>query len=156
MGLHTVAFCCISTGIFGFPGDEAAAIAVGAVKGWLLEAGGCDMRVVFDVYLDRDLAIYRDVLHEHLIVRLRPPQGGAQPRQVRQGRARAGSLWRKGSRRDGGRNGRVRQVLPLRNFRRSARPRTDRYGNGGKQHDLAEHTHILPRLHRTMRDIIRR
>ena len=62
MGLHTVAFCCISTGIFGFPGDEAAAIAVGAVKGWLLEAGGCDMRVVFDVYLDRDLAIYRDVL----------------------------------------------------------------------------------------------
>ena len=49
MGLHTVAFCCISTGIFGFPGDEAAAIAVGAVKGWLLEAGGCDMRVVFDV-----------------------------------------------------------------------------------------------------------
>ena len=62
MGLHTVAFCCISTGIFGFPRDEAAAIAVGAVKGWLLEAGGCDMRVVFDVYLDRDLAIYRDVL----------------------------------------------------------------------------------------------
>ena len=62
MGLHTVACCCISTGIVGFPGDEAAAIAVGAVKGWLLEAGGCDMRVVFDVYLDRDLAIYRDVL----------------------------------------------------------------------------------------------
>ena len=62
MGLHTVAFCCISTGIFGFPGDEAAAIAVGAVKGWLLEAGSYDMRVVFDVYLDKDFAIYRDVL----------------------------------------------------------------------------------------------
>lgn len=62
MGLHTVAFCCISTGIFGFPGDEAAAIAVGAVKGWLLEANGYDMRVVFDVYLDKDLAIYREVL----------------------------------------------------------------------------------------------
>ena len=61
MGLHTVAFCCISTGIFGFPGDEAAAIAVGAVKNWLLESG-YDMRVVFDVFLDKDLAIYRDVL----------------------------------------------------------------------------------------------
>ena len=61
MGLHTVAFCCISTGIFGFPGDEAAAIAVGAVKNWLLETGS-DMRVVFDVFLDKDLAIYRDVL----------------------------------------------------------------------------------------------
>ena len=61
VGLHTVAFCCISTGIFGFPGDEAAAIAVGAVKNWLLETGS-DMRVVFDVFLDKDLAIYRDVL----------------------------------------------------------------------------------------------
>ncbi len=61
MGLHTVAFCCISTGIFGFPSDEAAAIAVGAVKNWLLESG-YDMRVIFDVFLDKDLAIYRDVL----------------------------------------------------------------------------------------------
>ena len=61
MGLHTVAFCCISTGIFGFPSDEAAAIAVGAVKNWLLDSG-YDMRVVFDVFLDKDLAIYRDVL----------------------------------------------------------------------------------------------
>ena len=61
MKLHTVAFCCISTGIFGFPGDEAAAIAVGAVKNWLLESG-YDMRIVFDVFLDKDLAIYKDVL----------------------------------------------------------------------------------------------
>lgn len=61
MGLKTIAFCCISTGIFGFPNDEAAAIAVGAVKNWLLEHGG-DMRVIFDVFLDKDLEIYRDVL----------------------------------------------------------------------------------------------
>ena len=60
-GLKSIAFCCISTGIFGFPGDEAAAIAVGAVKNWLLESG-YDMRIVFDVFLDKDLAIYKDVL----------------------------------------------------------------------------------------------
>ncbi len=61
MGLHSIAFCCISTGIFGFPNDEAAAIAVGAVKGWLLETG-YDIRVVFYVYLDKDRAIYEEVL----------------------------------------------------------------------------------------------
>lgn len=61
MGLKTIAFCCISTGIFGFPNDEAAAIAVGAVKNWLLENGG-DMRVIFDVFLDKDLELYKDVL----------------------------------------------------------------------------------------------
>ena len=61
MGLKSIAFCCISTGIFGYPNDEAAEIAVGAVKSWLLETG-YDMRVIFDVYLDKDLAIYRDIL----------------------------------------------------------------------------------------------
>ena len=61
MGLESIAFCCISTGIFGFPNDEAAAIAVGAVKSWLLENGG-KMRVVFDVFLDKDREIYKDVL----------------------------------------------------------------------------------------------
>ena len=61
MGLRTVAFCCISTGIFGFPNDEAAAIAVGAVKNWLMETGS-GIRVIFDVFLDKDRAIYEDVL----------------------------------------------------------------------------------------------
>lgn len=61
MDLHSIAFCCISTGIFGYPSDEAAAIAVGAVKAWLLETG-YDMRVVFDVFLDKDRMIYTDVL----------------------------------------------------------------------------------------------
>ena len=61
MDLHSVAFCCISTGIFGYPNDEAAAIAVGAVKNWLFETK-YDLRVVFDVYLDKDLAVYEDVL----------------------------------------------------------------------------------------------
>ncbi len=61
MGLKTVAFCCVSTGIFGFPSDEAAAIAVGAVRHWMMESGS-DMRIVFDVFLDKDAEIYREVL----------------------------------------------------------------------------------------------
>ena len=61
MKFKSVAFCCVSTGVFGFPADEAAAIAVGAVKNWLLETG-YDLRVVFDVFLDRDREIYGDIL----------------------------------------------------------------------------------------------
>lgn len=61
MKFKSVAFCCVSTGVFGFPADEAAAIAVGAVKNWLLETG-YDLRVVFDVFLDRDCEIYGDIL----------------------------------------------------------------------------------------------
>ena len=34
-GCRTVAFCCVSTGTFGFPQREAAEIAVGTVRSWL-------------------------------------------------------------------------------------------------------------------------
>lgn len=61
MKLKSIAFCCISTGIFGFPAEDAAAIAVGAVKNWLLETK-YPIRVIFDVFLDKDLEIYKDVL----------------------------------------------------------------------------------------------
>ncbi len=61
MELRSIAFCCISTGIFGFPNDEAAAIAVGAVKNWLLETN-YNIKIIFDVYLDKDREIYEEVL----------------------------------------------------------------------------------------------
>lgn len=61
MGLQSIAFCCISTGVFGYPNDEAAEIAVGAVRHWLLEKGSA-MKVVFDVFLDKDRALYEDIL----------------------------------------------------------------------------------------------
>ena len=61
MKLHSSAFCDIWTGIFGSPHDEAAAIAVGAVKNWLLETD-YELRVIFDVFLDKDREIYEDVL----------------------------------------------------------------------------------------------
>ncbi|GCC28916.1 hypothetical protein chiPu_0007350 [Chiloscyllium punctatum] len=36
-GLKSIAFPCISTGIYGFPQDDAAEIAVSTVKEWLTE-----------------------------------------------------------------------------------------------------------------------
>lgn len=60
-GLHTLAFCCISTGIFGFPQAEAARIALAAVTDHLAHRDPA-LKVVFNVFLDADRAIYRDLL----------------------------------------------------------------------------------------------
>ena len=53
-GLASIAFCCISTGEFGFPQERAAQIAVGTVTDCL--------KVVFNVFKDEDLSIYRGLL----------------------------------------------------------------------------------------------
>ena len=57
----SVAFCCISTGVFGFPQREAAQIAVDTVKRYK-EENHSDIKVIFNVFKDSDLAIYREVL----------------------------------------------------------------------------------------------
>ena len=59
--LRSVAFCCISTGVFRFPPDRAAGIAVQAVKEFLREDTSV-RRVIFNVFKDSDLAIYRELL----------------------------------------------------------------------------------------------
>ena len=59
--LQSVAFCCISTGVFRFPQERAAEIAVGTVKECLAE-GSSVRRVIFNVFKDSDLEIYRKLL----------------------------------------------------------------------------------------------
>lgn len=60
--IKSVAFCCISTGEFHFPNDKAAEIAVGTVSAFLEKYGGCMERIIFNVYKDRDLELYENVL----------------------------------------------------------------------------------------------
>lgn len=60
-GCGSVAFCCISTGVFCFPAERAAEIAVETVQAWLAETGS-GMRVIFNVFKDSDLEIYRALL----------------------------------------------------------------------------------------------
>lgn len=62
-GIESVAFCCISTGEFRFPNQEAAEIAVQTVKDFL--ADNSQMKVVFNVFKDVDLEIYRGLLGKH-------------------------------------------------------------------------------------------
>ena len=61
-GLKSVAFCCISTGVFHFPADRAAEIAVKTVAEWLDEHGERMDRVVFNVFSDKDRKIYGRIL----------------------------------------------------------------------------------------------
>lgn len=61
-GLSSIAFCCISTGVFGFPQQEAAEIAVRTVGEWL-DRNGSGMAVVFNVFGEADEQIYRDLLY---------------------------------------------------------------------------------------------
>jgi O-acetyl-ADP-ribose deacetylase (regulator of RNase III) len=60
-GLTSVAFCCISTGVFRFPNRRAAEIAVQTVQSYLAQCDG-QMEVIFNVFKDTDLAIYRSLL----------------------------------------------------------------------------------------------
>ena len=60
-GVLSIAFCCISTGVFMFPNKRAAEIAVETVQKYLEETGS-RMQVVFNVFKDEDLYIYKDIL----------------------------------------------------------------------------------------------
>ncbi|MBQ6595696.1 MAG: protein-ADP-ribose hydrolase [Clostridia bacterium] len=60
-GCGSIAFCCISTGVFRFPPRRAAEIAVRTVVDHLRKVSGI-RRVVFNVFKDSDLAIYRQLL----------------------------------------------------------------------------------------------
>lgn len=61
LGLSSVAFCCISTGVFGFPQERAATIAVDTTRQWL-DAHDSSMTVVFNTFLDTDETLYRQLL----------------------------------------------------------------------------------------------
>lgn len=60
-GLRSLAFCCISTGVFGFPQEEAAHIAVETVLG-LVGNDPDPLDVVFNVFLNEDRDIYLRLL----------------------------------------------------------------------------------------------
>lgn len=65
-GVRSVAFCCISTGVFMFPNERAAEIAVETVRKYYEETGS-EMKVVFDVFKEEDLAIYSRILSDDML-----------------------------------------------------------------------------------------
>mgnify|MGYP004556066585 FL=1 len=64
-GLESVAFCCISTGVFRFPQKLAAQTAVKTVTNWLDENKNASVKkVIFNVFASKNLEIYREILGE--------------------------------------------------------------------------------------------
>ena len=59
--LESVAFCCISTGEFHFPNEQAAEIAVETVKQFMNRKTSVK-KVIFNVFKDLDKAIYEKLL----------------------------------------------------------------------------------------------
>ena len=62
-GVESIAFCCISTGVFHFPNQQAAEIAVETVRKFKAETGS-EIKVIFNVFKDLDLEIYGRLLTE--------------------------------------------------------------------------------------------
>lgn len=59
--IGSIAFCCISTGVFMFPNERAAEIAVQTVKDYKAKTGS-KIQVVFNVFKDEDERIYERLL----------------------------------------------------------------------------------------------
>ena len=60
-GAESIAFCCLSTGVFCFPQQRAAEIATNTVKQYLNKDSRIK-KVIFNVFKDEDLKIYNGLL----------------------------------------------------------------------------------------------
>ncbi len=61
-GARTIAFPAISTGIYGYPIEQAAPIALGAARDWAREHPDGFAEIRFVLFSDRDLAVYQRAL----------------------------------------------------------------------------------------------
>ena len=61
MQLKSIAFCCISTGVFGYPKEGAAQLAVKAVREYKAQTSS-SLKIIFDVFTENDYELYRRIL----------------------------------------------------------------------------------------------
>lgn len=61
-GCESIAFPCISTGVYGYPKKEAARIAVTSAIKFLHSGNGTVKEIIFVVFDDENLAIYSDLI----------------------------------------------------------------------------------------------
>ncbi len=59
--IQSLAFCCISTGVFGFPNDIAARLALSTVNEWMRQHPDRFDLIVFNVFTQKDMEIYRNL-----------------------------------------------------------------------------------------------
>ena len=66
-GLKSIAFPCISTGIYGYPNEAAAHVAIGTVKEWLGKSpfGKHTERIIFCLFDKKDIDIYSQLMPQY-------------------------------------------------------------------------------------------
>ncbi|KAJ2856317.1 O-acetyl-ADP-ribose deacetylase macrod2 [Coemansia erecta] len=62
--VRTIAFPCISTGVYGYPAEAASRVAKQAVENWTNEHPDALDRVVFCVFDDKSERCYKDQCHD--------------------------------------------------------------------------------------------
>jgi O-acetyl-ADP-ribose deacetylase (regulator of RNase III) len=62
-GLESIAFPCISTGVFGYPAEAAARVALDTIGGWLRH-GKEPTRIICCCFTEQDAETYRNRLAE--------------------------------------------------------------------------------------------
>ncbi|XP_068009237.1 ADP-ribose glycohydrolase MACROD2 isoform X11 [Melanerpes formicivorus] len=62
--IKSIAFPCISTGIYGFPNEPAAVIALNTIKEWLSKNHNEVDRIIFCVFLEIDYKIFKKKMGE--------------------------------------------------------------------------------------------
>jgi O-acetyl-ADP-ribose deacetylase (regulator of RNase III) len=62
-GLESIAFPCISTGVFGYPAEEAASIALETIGAWR-RSGEQPARIICCCFTEEDAETYRNRLAE--------------------------------------------------------------------------------------------
>jgi O-acetyl-ADP-ribose deacetylase (regulator of RNase III) len=61
--LHSIAFPAISTGVYGYPKEEAATIAILTVTEWLKDNSDYDMSVIFSCFDNQMYDIYLNTMN---------------------------------------------------------------------------------------------
>jgi O-acetyl-ADP-ribose deacetylase (regulator of RNase III) len=64
--IRSIAFPCISTGVYGYPNAPAARVAIETVQRWLStgDNGSLIDQVIFCTFLDKDAELYEMLLSE--------------------------------------------------------------------------------------------
>ncbi len=62
-GIKTIAFPCISTGLYGFPKEEACKIAIDTVTKYLNDNNNSFNHIIFNVFKDEDYLLYKNSIN---------------------------------------------------------------------------------------------
>ncbi|XP_060081575.1 ADP-ribose glycohydrolase MACROD2-like [Ylistrum balloti] len=62
--LRSIAFPCISTGIYGYPSSKAADVVLSTVRTWLEDRDNVDKvdRIIFCLFMPQDVALYEELM----------------------------------------------------------------------------------------------